>query len=268
MKEFFTENGIYYRTNNIDPKKKTLVLIHGVSGSSSAWLELEDHFKDDCNIVSLDLRGHGLSKKLKEYLDYDISLLSRDVREITEILDLKNIVLISHSFGTLIGLDLIFSLGDKTDSVVFVSPIFNVRKVRFAKFTFSIISRLANMMNIFPFSPGKGGHVDYSKYRNTGDWNARVFMADIMNTSFRIYFFCMKHLYAFRDADSLLKNITKPTLIIHGTKDTVMPLEESVRSSEKIPNCRFIPIKGGSHVLVRDKSDILSEKIEDFMKSA
>jgi len=268
MKEFITEKGIYYRTNGIDREKKTLILIHGVSGSSSAWLELEDHFEDEYNIVALDLRGHGVSKKLTEYLDYNISSLSKDIREITEFLDLNDVILISHSFGTLVGLDLIFDLDEKIDSVVFVSPIFNVRKVRFAGFTFSIIDRLANVINIFPFSPGKGGHVDYSKYRNTGDWNIRVFMADIMNTSFRIYLFCMKHLYTFRDADSLLKNITKPTLIIHGTDDTVMPMEESVRSSEKISNCRFIPIEGGNHVLVRDKSDILSEKIKDFIENS
>ncbi len=265
MKDFFTDSGIYYRANDIDPKKKTLVLIHGVSGSSSAWLEFEKHFKADHNVVALDLRGHGFSKKLKEYNDYEIASLSEDIRKITELLGLENIILVSHSFGTLIALNLMPDIEDKVDSIVFLSPIFYVHKVRLARITSPIITQLASVISLFPFYPGKGGHINYSKYRNTGDWNLISLAADIKNTSARIFLFCLKQLYAFKGADVLLGKITKPTLIIHGTKDTVMPIEEAMDCVKKINGCEFISVENGCHVLIRDNEKQLADAIGSFI---
>jgi len=46
MKEsYFSKNNIYYRINEFQPGRPTLVFIHGLSGSSSAWLEYEKKFE-------------------------------------------------------------------------------------------------------------------------------------------------------------------------------------------------------------------------------
>ena len=66
MQEYiFQPKKIYYRKNDFRPDCPTLVFIHGISGSSSAWLLYEKKFKDQYNILTFDLRGHGNSWKPK-----------------------------------------------------------------------------------------------------------------------------------------------------------------------------------------------------------
>ena len=42
-------------------------------------------------------------------------------------------------------------------------------------------------------------------------------------------------------------NIKAPTLIVHGAKDTTVPLEQSRKAASLIPNCRLEIIKGADH---------------------
>lgn len=48
-------------------------------------------------------------------------------------------------------------------------------------------------------------------------------------------------------SDEAIKKIKFPTLIIHGDKDKTVPLEESIRCSHMIEDCRLEIIKGADH---------------------
>jgi len=52
MEGKFTKNGIYYETENFQKGRKTLVFIHGLSGSLSAWNSFRD-LSDRYNLVFL-----------------------------------------------------------------------------------------------------------------------------------------------------------------------------------------------------------------------
>ena len=97
MKEsFFKGDFICYRTNDFQVKRQTLIFIHGLSGSSSAWLEYENKFGSTYNILTFDLRGHGKSAKPKKYKDYEIANIVKDIGDLIEYLGIKNYILISH----------------------------------------------------------------------------------------------------------------------------------------------------------------------------
>ena len=103
MKEHFLfERGIYYRTNDFRSNRQTLVFIHGLTGSSSAWLEYEKRFQADFNILTFDLRGHGKSNKPKRYQDYEIRDFVQDIDELVKHLRIEKFTMISHSFGVVI----------------------------------------------------------------------------------------------------------------------------------------------------------------------
>ena len=55
------------------------------------------------------------------------------------------------------------------------------------------------------------------------------------------------------------KKILIPTLIVHGDKDMVVPIEQSVKTSKIIKNCEFETIKGGDHYF-RD-SKLFAERL-------
>jgi hypothetical protein len=55
----------------------------------SAWFKCEKRLEHLCNILTLDLRGHGQSMKYKPYVDYDITNIAQDIYEIVNSLKLQ-----------------------------------------------------------------------------------------------------------------------------------------------------------------------------------
>ena len=83
MREHFLEkNGIYYRTNNFVEGRPTLLFVHGIGGSSSAWYRHEATYDNKYNLISFDLRGHGKSKKYEDYKDYAREKFVEDIDDL------------------------------------------------------------------------------------------------------------------------------------------------------------------------------------------
>ena len=53
---------LYYRIHERAPDSEWVVFLHGAGGSSTIWYKQIRAFKEDFNVLLIDLRGHGLSK--------------------------------------------------------------------------------------------------------------------------------------------------------------------------------------------------------------
>ena len=89
QEHYLDKDKIYYRTNEFKPGRLTLVFVHGVSGSSSAWFNYEPIFENKYNILIYDIRGHGLSKKYPNYEDYAIKNFANDLAALVKYLQIK-----------------------------------------------------------------------------------------------------------------------------------------------------------------------------------
>src|SRR3989344_1363911 len=127
---FFTERGIAYRKNEYRVSRLTLVFIHGLSGSASAWFPYEKLFAEKYNLLTFDLRGHGKSGKPKKYVDYEIKKSAGDVCELIEYLRIETYILISHSYGSLVALELSRVYQEKISALIFLSPTAFLKKTR------------------------------------------------------------------------------------------------------------------------------------------
>jgi len=125
---FFKEREIYYRTNDFSHDRPTLVLIHGISGSSSAWQKYEERFSGKYNILSFDLRGHGRSGKPKQYASYAMKNFTEDLNELLRYLGIKKCVLVSHSFATLIVFEFLATFPNNVEAVILLSPSYSINK--------------------------------------------------------------------------------------------------------------------------------------------
>ncbi len=264
MQEYFlNKNKIYYRKNDFQENRQTLVFVHGISGSSSAWLAYEKRFSLDCNILSFDLRGHGKSHKPKNIDDYSIAKFASDLKELVKYLRIKNFVLISHSFGVLVVLDFLQKNMNLVSKLVFLSPNFAPTKISSAKF----IKPFLNLVKIFSlFTPSQNGktHIDYSRFVNTGDWNILRMFADIKNTSLRVYLYGTKQSYKV-NYEKVIDKINIPTLIIHGRKDSIFPVSGSTSIHKKIKNSQLIVIENADHILVLNNFLEVSRAIDRFI---
>jgi pimeloyl-ACP methyl ester carboxylesterase len=107
--------------------------------------------------------------------------------------------------------------------------------------------------------------VDYSKHIGSTDWNISRNWADMHNTGLRAHFYTLEQ--SFRpDQEYELEKINVPTLIIHGEKDSQVPIQNAIAMSKKIKNCEFVGIPNFDHGIHHNAVPQMSAAIENFIE--
>ena len=122
-KEIMTENtfksknvDINYFSNNVD-NKTAILFIHGWQGGWEVWKTLIDAFSV-YKIYAVDLPGHNKSGHLK---NYDINTYTSPILEFAESLK-EELVIVGHSLGASIGLQISSKLGSKITHQLLEDP--------------------------------------------------------------------------------------------------------------------------------------------------
>ncbi len=265
MQEYFFEDRIYYRKNEFRLGRQTLVFVHGAAGSSSAWLPYEKIFEIKYNVLVYDIRGHGKSKKFPKYSDYEMGNFANDLHDLILHLNIQKFVLVCNSFGALIGIEYIKLYRESVTAIIFTSPEVYLNTGLIGKILRPILKVSTFILGLLPFNPKPRGHVDYSKHINSTDWNIRRNLADMMNTTPRVHFYTLRQsLIPIQDYS--LHKINVPTLIIHGEKDTMVPLKMAIKMSEEIQNSKFRSIQSIDHNTAHNAVKEMSETIESFLE--
>jgi pimeloyl-ACP methyl ester carboxylesterase len=58
-----------------------------------------------------------------------------------------------------------------------------------------------------------------------------------------------------------LANITVPTLVLHGTRDSLIPAGHGEATARLIPDARYVPIEGLSHELIPPVFELLADEV-------
>jgi len=263
MNEGYLSNGVYYRRNDHIPGRVSLVFIHGLSGCFSAWRPYEERFGADFNLLFFDLRGHGKSVKKNDFNYYALENIADDINELAKFFGLDNFILIGHSFGALLALDFANKFKGMVSGMVLLAPDYRISRTVRAKLArpFLGIVRIAFLK---PFKERAGTHIDYRKFRNTGDWDIKRISADIKNTSLRVYCYCLWQADKI-DGDKMISDIDVPVLIVHGKKDSVFPCSDSVSMAKKIPGARLTILPKANHILVINNHMEVGDEIEKFI---
>jgi pimeloyl-ACP methyl ester carboxylesterase len=258
-------NKIYYRGKKFKVNLKTIIFIHGLSGSSSAWLPYEKIFEKKFNILSLDLRGHGKSFRPSRLKEYDINLFTEDIYKIVKKEKIKNFVIVSHSFGNLIALNFARKYENLMNGLILISVDAAPGK-RFASKAISPFLSVARLICHLPVFGKKSGHVDYGKHVQTGDWNIKRSFADISNTGLKSFVYSTISGNK-SDMRTHISKIKIPVLIIHGGRDTIFPINRGENVHKLIKKSKFIVFENSDHIIVLNAVKKLSNEIKKFMKS-
>lgn len=76
--------------------KYTLVFLHGLTANHTLFERQISHFAGRCNLFCWDAPAHG---KSRPFADFSYSLLAKNLRDILEKEQIKNVVLIGQSMG-------------------------------------------------------------------------------------------------------------------------------------------------------------------------
>lgn len=93
--------GVFYHyvwLNQFDRKKKTLVCLHGFTGTNATFKECFSSFTA-YNILAIDLLGHGQSDSPDQVKRYEIESIAQDITALLTLLGLDSFALLGYSMG-------------------------------------------------------------------------------------------------------------------------------------------------------------------------
>jgi len=133
-----------------DKKRRLIVLIHGMASNLTRWSELLEHtsLKNDCDILRLDLRGHGESMRRGKL---NMEIWSQDLLGILKAEDYPHAVLIGHSLGAQLAIRLASYHAGQFKGLVLIGPVFEKAlkgSMRWARYLRPVIALLVGVIRL------------------------------------------------------------------------------------------------------------------------
>ena len=121
-----------FSVHNNENTSKWVTFIHGAGGSSSIWFQQFRAFKNEFNILLIDLSGHGKSESRFDENSkegYTFEMITGDIVEVLNLLSIKKSHFIGVSLGTIIVRDIADRFPNLVESLVLAGAIlkFNIR---------------------------------------------------------------------------------------------------------------------------------------------
>lgn len=112
-----------YRLLRPGRHRRLLVLVHGAASNMTRWSELVENtsLKDDWDILRLDLRGHGDSLWRGRL---QLNTWSRDICEILDHERYQDAVIVGHSLGAQVAMDMATRYPSRVAGLILIDPVF------------------------------------------------------------------------------------------------------------------------------------------------
>jgi pimeloyl-ACP methyl ester carboxylesterase len=96
-----------------------VLLIHGMAGSRETWQESQALLAESCDVIAVDLPGHGESSLPNG--DYSLGSLAAALRDLLDRLDIDRATIVGHSLGGGVALQFVYQFPERCERLVLVS---------------------------------------------------------------------------------------------------------------------------------------------------
>ena len=252
-----------------------VVLIHGYPLDGHSWeRQTRELLAQGYRVITYDRRGFGQSSKVNAGYDYDT--FAADLNTVLETLDLRDVVLVGFSMGTGELARYVAKYGhDRVAKLAFLASLepFLVQRDdnpegvpqevfdgieaaakgdRFAWFT-------DFYQNFYNLDENLGSRI--SQEAVTGSWNVAIGSAPVA-----AYAVVSSWIEDFRADVAAVAAAAKPTLILHGTKDNILPIDATARRfHQAVPAAEYVEVEGAPHGLLWTHADEVNAALKDFL---
>jgi len=269
-----TDIELYYEDQG---SGQPVVLIHGYPLDGHSWeLQTRELLAAGYRVVTYDRRGFGSSSKVGSGYDYDT--FAKDLDTVLETLDLRDVILVGFSMGTgelaryvrnhgherVAKLAFLASLepflvqrDDNPEGVpqsVFDGIADAARTDRYAWFT-------QFYQDFYNLDENLGSRISEEVVR--ASWNTAVGSAPVA-----AYAVVPTWIEDFRADVEAVRAAAKPTLILHGTKDNILPIDATGRRFHAaVPDATYVEVEGAPHGLLWTHAAEVNEALLGFVRS-
>lgn len=224
--------------------ESTILLLHGLSGSSRWWARNIPELSSRYRVVVPDLVGFGRSRTRVRLPDFDT--LARLLGAWLEARRIPKVTLVGHSMGGQISIHLAARDPDRLDRLVLVDA--------------AGIPRLLAPRTLLRLA------ADAAPLWRWGDPAFLPTIAgDALTAGPRALLRSLYHIIQ-DDVRPLLPRIQVPTLIVWGERDQLVPLAHGVEMRESIPHSRLVVLRGAAHNSMIDRPTDFNRVLIRFME--
>ncbi len=213
--------------NYIDYGKgeNTVVLLHGWGQNISMMQPVGDKLQKNNRVIIVDLPGFGETKEPEDiWTMYDYADC---IKELLDKLNVDNPIMIGHSFGGKISL--IYASKYKTQKLILFGSPFK-RAIKKLSMKTRILKKLKTVPIINNLEGFAKKHIGSRDYKNASEFMRKILVEHVN-----------------LDITEDVKKIKCPTLIIWGTNDDEVPIEDAYELETLISDSAVIPYEGCTH---------------------
>ena len=268
----------------VGPKSaRAAIFIHGSALRTDLW-----HYQmpglGGHRLIFYDLRGHGLSQP-KGSTDFSVRTLAADLERVIEETGVKEVVIVGHSVGGMVALELGHLRSDLLGSVIKGIVLLNTTPrppvetitggaavARFERLTrkpFDLIGkqtgRIDKLRAVIKPSDVVFWGVSFAAFGPKASARQIDFTYDMLAETPSDVVFDLFKAYRGFDATEHLQDITVPALVVSGTHDRITVPAASEHLAEMLPKAELKMFEGCGHMTMLERHEELNELLGSFL---
>lgn len=277
MRRVFTHgHHLAYREAGAGEGRQTILLIHGMAGSSTTWREMIPPLEPRYHVIAPDLPGHGESSL--NFDDYSLGAMASALRDLLVAKDVRRCTVVGQSLGGGVAMQFVYQYPEYCERIALIGSGGLGREVNW-------VLRMLAVPGSELVLAGAAAPV----FVNAGDAMRRFFQskgirADAMAESWAAYeslgrpghrrtFF--KTLRAVVDGRGQAVSAHNrlhlagqlPFQMIWGDKDPIIPVAHAYETHEALPGSRLAIVEGTGHYPHVEKPAEVERILVEFMET-
>ena len=232
-------------TNYVDygTESNPIVLLHGWGQNIEMMQGIGNKFSSTNRIIIVDLPGYGKSEEPKEVWTVDDYVLF--LKELLDKLNVNNPIIIGHSFGGKIGL--LYATKYAVKKLICLASPFkkNSKKTSLKIKILKAAKKIPILNKLESFAKR---HIGSTDYKQASDMMRKILVKTVNY-----------------DISDQLYKIKCPTLLIWGTMDKAVSINDAYELEKLIDDCGLVTYEGCSHYAYLERFDQTIRVLKSFI---
>ncbi len=268
--QFVSLGGMDVHFRDEGPSNDTipLVLLHGTSSSLLTWDACTKVWTNDHRVIRMDLPGFAITGPNPEQ-DYSIKNYVAFVDQFLQTRNVKQCYLAGNSLGGLIAFQYAATYPDKVKKVILIDPAgypiknakgslaFTLGKIPVLKHILTVITPVSIVRKSLEDVYGNKNLISDELVEQYRDMTCREGNRNAL----------LARLSMDQAGDtSLVSKVTMPSLIIWGSLDQLIPLDNAYKFQRDLPMDTLAILQGVGHVPMEETPELVIPLVNDFIR--
>jgi pimeloyl-ACP methyl ester carboxylesterase len=249
----------YTAAHELDPKKRTLVFIHG-AGLDHSWFGLQSRYfgYHGWNVFAVDLPGHGRSEGPPVPT---IEGMAQWIFTVLDCIKVKTASIVGHSMGSLVALEAAAQQPERAERIALIGTAYPMKVGE----AFLEAAR-KNEQTAFDMSTiwGHAAPAPLGGNPNPGMWMYGDTLARLARLAPGVLYNDLKACNSYACGLESAEKVRCPALLILGERDVMTPMKAAKALKEKLSNAKSVVLGPSGHSLMAEAPDATLDALVEF----